>query len=138
MVSFILSAAALLASGYSQSSPAPAPTDYSTSTGLQACGKHWIGNGQETQRTPLVKGEGETIVAISSNIDDRTIHGSMHGHLQMLSKSAWLASCAAITESMEAIPENSKILNGILEDKLGFQGYVMSDWGATHSGVLAI
>jgi beta-glucosidase-like glycosyl hydrolase len=25
--------------------------------------------------------------------------------------------------------QNSKILNGILKEELGFQGYVMSDWG---------
>lgn len=34
--------------------------------------------------------------------------------------------------------QNSKVLNGILKDELGFQGYVMSDWGATHSGAFAI
>jgi beta-glucosidase-like glycosyl hydrolase len=25
--------------------------------------------------------------------------------------------------------ENSKSLNGLLKEELGFQGYVMSDWG---------
>ena len=34
--------------------------------------------------------------------------------------------------------QNSKTLNGLLKEELGFQGYVMSDWGATHSGVPAI
>jgi beta-glucosidase len=34
--------------------------------------------------------------------------------------------------------ENSKTLNGLLKDELGFQGYVMSDWLGTHSGVPAI
>lgn len=34
--------------------------------------------------------------------------------------------------------QNSKILNGILKDELGFQGYVMSDWAATHSGHVAV
>lgn len=34
--------------------------------------------------------------------------------------------------------QNSKTLNGILKGELGFQGYVMSDWGATHSGPIAI
>ena len=33
--------------------------------------------------------------------------------------------------------QNSKILNDVLKGELGFQGYVMSDWGATHSGALA-
>lgn len=33
--------------------------------------------------------------------------------------------------------QNSKSLNGILKTDFGFQGYVMSDWQGTHSGVLA-
>jgi beta-glucosidase len=34
--------------------------------------------------------------------------------------------------------QNSKALNGLLKDELGFQGYVMSDWGAVHSGVASV
>ena len=34
--------------------------------------------------------------------------------------------------------QNSKTQNGLLKTELGFQGYVMSDWGATHTGVAAI
>jgi beta-glucosidase len=34
--------------------------------------------------------------------------------------------------------QHSKSLNGILKDELGFQGYVMSDWGATHSGLASV
>uniref|UniRef100_A0A8H7NF67 beta-glucosidase n=1 Tax=Bionectria ochroleuca TaxID=29856 RepID=A0A8H7NF67_BIOOC len=30
---------------------------------------------------------------------------------------------------------NSKTLNGLLKGELGFQGFVMADWGAQHSGV---
>lgn len=30
--------------------------------------------------------------------------------------------------------ENSKTLNGILKEELDFQGFVVSDWGAQHSG----
>lgn len=31
--------------------------------------------------------------------------------------------------------QNSKTQNGLLKDELGFQGYIVSDWGAVHSGV---
>lgn len=34
--------------------------------------------------------------------------------------------------------ENSEALNGILKTDLGFQGYVVADWGATHSGLKSI
>ena len=30
---------------------------------------------------------------------------------------------------------NSKALNGLLKTELGFQGFVVSDWGAQHAGV---
>ncbi|RSM04456.1 hypothetical protein CEP52_006835 [Fusarium oligoseptatum] len=44
------------------------------SVGVQACSKHYIGNEQETQRTSSVQGNDTVIDAISSNIDDRTLH----------------------------------------------------------------
>lgn len=34
--------------------------------------------------------------------------------------------------------QNSKILNGLLKGELGFQGFVMSDWSAVHTGVASI
>lgn len=34
--------------------------------------------------------------------------------------------------------QNSQTLNGILKTELGFQGYVVSDWAATHSGAKAV
>lgn len=34
--------------------------------------------------------------------------------------------------------QNNETLNGLLKTDLGFQGYVMSDWGATHAGLESI
>jgi len=31
--------------------------------------------------------------------------------------------------------QNSQTLNKLLKSELGFQGFVMSDWGGQHSGV---
>lgn len=34
--------------------------------------------------------------------------------------------------------QNSKLMNGLLKEELGFQGYVMSDWYGLHAGVDAL
>jgi beta-glucosidase len=107
--------------------------------GIQACTKHYIGYEQETQRNPSIATNGETIEAVSSNIDDRT----MHEMYLWPFANAVHAGTASIMCSYNRLNgsygcQNSKTLNGLLKEELGFQGYVMSDWSATHSGVPAI
>ncbi|TKA81302.1 putative beta-glucosidase G [Cryomyces minteri] len=116
------------------------------STGIQACAKHYIGNEQETQRNPSTttfgtstSQNGPVIEAVSANIDDRT----MHELYLWPFANAVRAGSAAVMCSYNRINgsygcENSKALNGLLKDELGFQGYVMSDWLGTHSGVSAV
>ncbi|KAH8594426.1 beta-glucosidase-related glycosidase [Bisporella sp. PMI_857] len=108
--------------------------------GLQACAKHWVANEQETQRNPSYDANGNIIQeAISSNLDDRTMH-----ELYMWPfANAIHAGVASIMCSYNRINgtyacENSKALNGYLKTELGFQGYVMSDWGGTHSGLPSV
>ncbi|EEA19214.1 beta-glucosidase, putative [Talaromyces marneffei ATCC 18224] len=104
---------------------------------VQACGKHYIGNEQETKRNPSTYPNGTTEQeAVSSNIDDRTLHELYLWPFYEGVK----AGMASIMCSYNRINEtyacqNSKTLNGILKEELGFQGYVMSDWGGTHSGL---
>ena len=107
--------------------------------GIQACTKHYIGYEQETQRNPSIATNGETIEAVSSNIDDRT----MHEMYLWPFANAVHAGTASIMCSYNRLNgsygcQNSKTLNGLLKKELGFQGYVMSDWSATRSGVPAI
>jgi beta-glucosidase len=110
--------------------------------GVQACAKHFIGNEQETQRNPVWSNYSLTEVdteAVSANIDDRT----MHELYLWPFADAVRANVASIMCSYQRINgsytcQNSKALNGLLKEELGFGGYVMSDWGATHSGVAAI
>ncbi|TKA68603.1 hypothetical protein B0A55_08915 [Friedmanniomyces simplex] len=114
------------------------------SAGVQSCAKHFIGNEQETQRNPSggpngggVGGavEGPIIQAVSSNIDDRTMHEAYLWPFQNAvhsGVSAVMCSYNRINGSYGC--QNSKTLNGLLKDELGFQGFVMSDWAATHSG----
>ncbi|PTB35142.1 uncharacterized protein TrAFT101_002327 [Trichoderma asperellum] len=111
--------------------------------GVQATAKHYIGNEQETQRNPSYNYSGPVLEidqeAISSNIDDRTMHELYHWPFA----NAVRARVASVMCSYQRLNgsyacQNSKSLNGLLKDELGFQGYVMSDWGGTHSGVASI
>ncbi|KAL2133974.1 hypothetical protein VTI74DRAFT_1277 [Chaetomium olivicolor] len=108
--------------------------------GVQACAKHFIANEQETQRNPSYDAHGNLIQeSLSSNLDDRT----MHELYLWPFANAVRAKVASMMCSYQRINgsygcQNSKTLNGLLKTELGFQGYVMSDWGATHSGVSAI
>jgi len=93
------------------------------SQGVQACAKHFIGNEQEANRTES-----------SSNIDDRTLH-EVYAHPFLRSVAANVASimCSYNLINGTWACENDKIMNDVLKHQLGFQGYVMSDWQATHS-----
>lgn len=108
--------------------------------GVQATAKHFIANEQEVQRNPSYDADGNIVQeAVSSNLDDRT----MHELYLWPFANAVRANVASIMCSYNRINgsygcENSKTLNGLLKTELGFQGYVMSDWGGTHSGVPGI
>ncbi|GKZ73979.1 hypothetical protein AnigIFM50267_011218 [Aspergillus niger] len=113
---------------------------YETVQGVQSSGvgvstKHYIGNEQETNRNPETI-NGVDVASVSSNIDDKTIHELYLWPFQ----DAVLAGSVAIMCSYERINnsyacQNSKTLNGLLKTELGFQGYVITDWGAQHGGI---
>ena len=111
--------------------------------GVQACAKHFVGNEQETQRQPTYNYSGTVTDVIqeslSSNIDDRTLHELYMWPFANAAR-AKVASfmCAYQRLNGSYACENSKALNGLLKEELGFQGYVVSDWGGTHSGVASI
>ncbi|KAH6879535.1 glycosyl hydrolase family 3 N terminal domain-containing protein [Thelonectria olida] len=104
------------------------------STGVQACSKHFVGNEQETQRTRTENDDGSIVEAVSSNIDDRTLHELYAWPFANAIK----AGTASIMCSYNRVNgtyacENDRLLNKVLKEELGFQGYVVSDWHATHS-----
>ncbi|KAJ6007826.1 beta-glucosidase G [Penicillium herquei] len=108
------------------------------SSGIQSCVKHFIGYEQTTGSNPTVN-DGITIEGVSSNIDDRT----MHELYSLPFANAVRAGVSSVMCSYNRVNEtyacqNPKLLNDLLKEELGFQGYVMSDWGATMSGVTAI
>ncbi|KAK0754616.1 glycoside hydrolase superfamily [Schizothecium vesticola] len=101
------------------------------SVGVITSTKHFIGNEQETNRNPV-----GDVQSVSSNIDDRTMHELYLWPFQ----DAVRAGSGNIMCSYNRVNNsygcaNSKTLNGILKTELGFEGFVVSDWGAQHSGV---
>lgn len=118
-------------------------------TGVQACAKHFVAYEQETQRNPTypyVEQADDSISvtavdqeAVSSNLDDRTLHELYlwpFANAVRAGVSSMMCAYNRINGSYAC--QNSKAQNGLLKGELGFQGYIMSDWGATHSGVASI
>ncbi|KOS19004.1 putative beta-glucosidase A [Escovopsis weberi] len=114
-----------------------------TSVGIQDAGtiaslKHFIGNEQERFRqVGESRGRGFDITeAISSNIDDRTLH-ELYGWCFQDAVKAGVGSimCSYNQVNNSYGCANSHLLNGILKEEWGFQGFVVSDWQAQHSGV---
>lgn len=109
---------------------------HETVVGVQGVGvitstKHYIANEQETDRNPTANNSAQ-----SSNIDDVTLHELYLWPFQ----DAVHAGTGNIMCSYNRINnsygcQNSKTLNGVLKGELGFQGFVVSDWYAQHSGV---
>ncbi|KAK0739633.1 glycosyl hydrolase family 3 N terminal domain-containing protein [Apiosordaria backusii] len=99
--------------------------------GIIATIKHLIGNEQEMYRmyNPFQPG-------YSANIDDRTLHEL---YLWPFAESVHVGVGSAMTAynavNGSACSQHSYLINGILKDELGFQGFVMSDWLSHISGV---
>ncbi|KAJ5261815.1 hypothetical protein N7497_004280 [Penicillium chrysogenum] len=105
--------------------------------GVQATIKHWLLYEQETQRSPTLYPNGTLeFSTYSSNADDRTIHELyMWPFANAIRAQASAAMCSYNRVNGSYACQNSKLLNGLLKEELGFQGYVMTDWSGLHSGV---
>ncbi|KAK4185063.1 glycoside hydrolase [Podospora australis] len=105
--------------------------------GTIACAKHFVGNEQEHFRqVGEARGYGFNISeTLSSNIDDKTMHELYiwpFADAVRAGVGSVMCSYQQINNSYGC--QNSKALNGLLKDELGFQGFVMSDWQAQHTG----
>jgi len=91
--------------------------------GVVATAKHFVGNEQETNR------ETENSV-----IDERTLHEVYYAPFEAsVAAGVGAVMCSYNRLNGEYACENPTSL-GDLRGTLGFSGWVMSDWGATHSG----
>ncbi|RDL40714.1 putative beta-glucosidase 1 [Venustampulla echinocandica] len=105
--------------------------------GVIACAKHYIGNEQEHFRqVPEAIGYGYDIdEALSSNIDDVTMHELyLWPFADAVRAGLGSIMCSYNQVNNSYACQNSKLLNNLLKDELGFQGFVMSDWQAQHTG----
>ncbi|KAF2789655.1 glycoside hydrolase family 3 protein [Melanomma pulvis-pyrius CBS 109.77] len=101
------------------------------SVGVIATIKHLIANEQEMYRMYNLAQPG-----ISSNLDDRTLHELyLWPFAEGVRSGVGAVMMAYNAVNGSACSQNSYLINNILKDELGFQGFVMSDWLAQISGV---
>ena len=93
--------------------------------GVTASVKHYIGYEQETNRNPA-----GNVSSVSANIDDKTMH-ELHlwPFADAVQAGAGCVMCSYNRINNSYACQNSKSLNGLLKTELGFEGFVVTDWG---------
>ena len=96
------------------------------SRGVGACLKHFAANNQEFQR-----------LSISAEVDERTLYEIYLPAFEKAVKQAepWAVMCAYNKLNGIYCSEHHELLTDILKDAWGFEGMVISDWGAVHDRV---
>jgi beta-glucosidase len=102
------------------------------SQGVQTCSKHFIGNEQETQRTRAVSPNGTITEALSSIIDDRTLHELYLWPFADAVKAGTASVMCAYSRINGRYACDDKGTLSMLKDEFAFPGYIVSDWFATH------
>ena len=101
--------------------------------GVIATAKHLIANEQEHFRQSFEWGLPN---AMSSNLDDRTLHELyLWPFAESVKAGVGSVMCSYNLINNSYACGNSKLMNGILKDELGFQGFIQTDWLAQRSGV---
>ncbi|KAL1306355.1 hypothetical protein AAFC00_005069 [Neodothiora populina] len=113
---------------------------YETVRGLQesvvSCVKHFVGNEQEQNRNPQILNPYAYNQSLSANIDDTTLHELyVWPFAEAIRAGAGAAMCSYNRFNNSYGCQNSHSQNGILKGELGFEGFIVSDWYAQHSGI---
>ena len=106
--------------------------------GVIATAKHYIVNEQEHFRQVAeAVGNGYNITETSSsNVDDKTMHEMyLWPFADAVRAGVGAVMCSYNQINNSYACQNSHLLNKLLKHELGFQGFVMTDWQAHHSGV---
>jgi beta-glucosidase len=99
------------------------------SEGVGTSLKHYAANSQEFER-----------METNSNLDERTLHEIYLPAFEIAVKEAqpWSVMAAYNPVNRVFATENRLLLHDILRTRWGFEGFVVSDWGAVHDGVAGV
>ncbi len=99
------------------------------SQGIGASVKHFAANNQETDR-----------LRVSAEVDERTLREIYLAGFEHVVRNArpWTVMCSYNRLNGVHASENHWLLTDVLRDEWGFDGLVMSDWGAVHDRVASL
>ena len=99
------------------------------SQGIAACVKHYLANNQETDR-----------FTINVDMPERALHEIyLPGFKAAVQQGHVLTLMGAYNRFRgQYCTENAYLINNMLKSQFGFQGLVMSDWGAVHNTMEAL
>ena len=99
------------------------------SVGVGTSVKHYAVNNQEIER-----------FRSSSNLDERTLREIYLPAFETIVKEAnpWTVMCSYNRVNGIYASQHNRLLNEILKDEWGFDGVVVSDWGANHTTVESV